>query len=121
MAFKMKTKDSLFGIDPNTSTINNPVFSKKLDKGIGAEANRDGTIFVNEDLSDSKKEEAVEHEDLHLKQMTQGKLSYTNDTVTWKKDTKSPARVYTRLMMMEGAKNLPWEKEIYDKTKKQKK
>lgn len=118
MAFKMKAKEALFGIDQAMSTCDTPVFDKKLDPGIGAEANRDGTIFVDKDLSESKKKEAVEHENLHLKQMKQGKLAYTDDTVTWKKDTRSPARVYKRDMMSEGAKALPWEKEVYDKTKK---
>lgn len=114
----MKTKGTLFGIDQSMSTCDTPVFDKKLDPGIGAEANRDGTIFVDKNLNQSKKKEAVAHENLHLEQMKQGKLSYTNDTVTWKKDTRSPARVYKREMMAEGAKALPWEKEVYDKTKK---
>ncbi len=118
MAFKLKNKNSLFGIDSDMSTHETPVFSKTLDPGIGAEANRDGTIFVDKNLKGSKKKEAITHENLHLQQMKQGKLSYTNDTVTWKKDTRSPARVYKREMMAEGAKALPWEKEVYDKTKK---
>lgn len=118
MAFKMKAKGTLFGIDQAMSTCDTPVFNKELEDGIGAEANRDGTIFVDKNLKGSKKEEAVAHENLHLKQMKQGKLSYTDDTVTWKKDTRSPARVYKRDMMQEGAKALPWEKEVYNKTKK---
>lgn len=121
MAFKLnKTKDSLFGLDPDTSTCNTPVFKKTLDPGILAEANRDGTIFVDHSLSKEKKKEAVEHETMHLRQMGQGKLAYSDDTVTWKKDTKAPPRVYTRQMMSEGAHGLPWEKEIYDKTKNKK-
>ena len=50
--------------------------------------------------------------------MAQGKLGYTADTVMWKKDTRSPARVYTRQTMPEGAHGLPWEAEAYQKTKK---
>lgn len=106
------------GIDPVTSTVNTPVFNKKLDAGVGAEANRDGTIFVDNSLSDKQKKEAVVHESMHLDQLSQGKLAYTDDTVTWKKDTRSPARVYTRQTMQEGAHKLPWENEIYNKTKK---
>lgn len=83
-----------------------------------AEANRDGTIFVDNKLSNSEQKAAIAHESLHLDQMRQGKLNYTDDTVTWKKDTKSPPRVYTRHMMAEGAHDLPWEKEVYNKTKK---
>lgn len=121
MSFKLgKTKESLFGIDPDTSTCNTPVFKKKLEPGIHAEANRDGTIFVDSSLSKDKRKEAVKHETMHLHQMGQGRLSYTDDIVTWKKDTKDPPRVYTRQMMSEGAHDLPWEKEIYNKTKNKK-
>lgn len=117
MAFKLKSKGNLFGIDEEHSTCQTPVFKKKMDTGVMAEANRDGTIFVDNKLSSKEKKEAIAHESLHLNQMSQGKLNYTDDTVTWKKDTKSPPRVYTRQMMAEGARNLPWEKEVYDKTK----
>lgn len=118
MAFKLKDPSTLMGIDKETSTVNTPVFSKKLDPGIGAEANRDGTIFVDKNLNPAQRKEAVVHESMHLDQLAQGKLAYTDDTVTWKKDTRSPARVYTRQTMSEGAHKLPWENEIYNKTKK---
>ena len=116
--FKLKDKSTLFGINKDTSEHGTPVFEKKLGKGIMAEANRDGTIFVDKSLSPLQKRKAVEHEKVHLQQMQQGKLDYTNETVMWKKDTKSPSRVYTRANMPEGAHSLPWEKEAYNKTKK---
>ena len=98
--FKLKNKEMLFGINKEASEHGTPVFEKQLGDGIQADANRDGTRFV------------------HLDQMAQGKLGYTADTVTWKKDTRSPARVYTRQTMPEGAYGLPWEAEAYQKTKK---
>jgi len=116
--FHLKNKEMLFGIDKDTSEHGTPVFQKDLDGGVMAEANRDGTIFVDKSLSPLQKRDAVEHEKVHLQQMQQGRLSYTDNTVTWKKDTKSPSRVYTRMNMPEGAHGLPWEKEAYDKTKK---
>jgi len=115
--FRLKDKSTLFGINKDTSEHGTPVFEKKLDKGIMAEANRDGTIFVQKGLSQDKVNKAVEHEKVHLDQMAQGKLNYTADTVTWKKDTRSPARVYTRQTMPEGAHGLPWEAEAYQKAK----
>ena len=127
MAFNLKTKGELFGINEKLSTYNNPVFETKLEEGIIAEANRDGTIYVDSTVSDKQKEEAVEHEHIHRKQMQQGKLDYTDDTVTWKKDTKSPVRVYKRykgqlISMEDGSKDVEggkfeWEKQAYDKTK----
>ena len=116
--FKLKDKETLFGINKEASEHGTPVFEKQLGDGIQAEANRDGTIFVQKGLSQDKINDAVEHEKVHLDQMAQGKLGYTADTVMWKKDTRSPARVYTRQTMPEGAHGLPWEAEAYRKTKK---
>ena len=39
------------------------------------------------------------------------KLDYDDENVYWK------GKTYARSEMDEGAKNLPWEKEVYDKTK----
>lgn len=126
MAFNLKSKGELFGINEELSTYNNPVFEKKLGEGIIAEANRDGTIFVDASVSNEKKKEAVEHEEQHQNQMDQGRLDYTDDIVTWKKDTKSPARVYKRdkgtLIAMDSGKadveggDFEWEREAYKKS-----
>lgn len=126
MAFKLKSKGEIFGINEELSTYDTPVFEKKLDKGILAEANRDGSTFVDKDASMQKKKEAIKHEDVHHDQMSQGRLDYTNEIVTWKKDTKSPSRVYKRMggslvnmktgeSDQEGG-NFEWEAEAYEKT-----
>jgi hypothetical protein len=96
MAFNLKQFADLVGIDKDTSTYNTPVFKKTLEGGILGEANNDGTIFIDKSLKGKAKEEAVSHEKVHLEQMAQGRLHYDDNTVTWKKDTKSPARVYKR-------------------------
>ena len=118
MAFKLKGKGELFGYNEELSTFDTPVFEKDLGKHVEAEANRDGTIFVSKNLSCTKKASAIEHERVHMEQMKQGKLSYDNDTVTWKPKTSSPAKVYSRAMMAEGARNLPWESEAYSRVKR---
>lgn len=115
--FKLKNKEALFGINKEASEHGTPVFEKNLDGGIMAEANRDGTIFVQKGMSQKQINDAVAHEKVHLEQMGQGKLAYTNDHVMWKPTTKSPMKMYNRSIMAEGAKMLPWEKEAYNKTK----
>ena len=117
MAFKLKSIAEVFGMNEEASEYGTPVFEKDLEPGIMGEANRDGTIFVKKGLPQKQINEIVEHEKVHLQQMGQGRLDYDNETVTWKPNTKTPARVYKRENMMEGAKNLPWEKEAYNKTK----
>lgn len=124
MAFKLKSKGEIFGINEELSEWGRPVFEKDLEGTIVAEANRDGTTFVDKRASIAKKKEAVEHENVHHCQMQQGRLDYDDYTVTWKKDTKSPSRVYIRdngnLIAMDGSEKgvegaaFEWEKEAYD-------
>jgi len=125
MAFKLKSKGELFGYNEELSEFGTPVFEKDLGPNILAEANRDGTIFIDKNIPENKKQEAIDHEKTHKDQMQQNRLDYTDTTVTWKKDTKSPARVYIRdkgnLIAMDGSESgeegsaFEWEKEAYKK------
>jgi hypothetical protein len=116
MGFKLKDFSALVGIDKETSSYDTPVFKKELEGSILAEANNNGTIFIDKALKGKAKEEAIKHEKVHLDQMKQGRLQYNDNEVIWKKDTCSPTRVYKRLNMNEGAKSLPWENEAYKKS-----
>jgi hypothetical protein len=124
MAYKQKSKGELFGINEELSEWGRPVFEKDLGSDVMAEANRDGTTFIDAKLSSKEKAEAIEHENVHHEQIAQGRLSYNNDEVMWKKDTRSPARVYKReggslstpgKKSTEGDKDFEWEKEAYNK------
>ena len=90
-----------------------PVIRKDLEGGVIAEANNDGTIYIDKDVKKGSalEREAVAHEKIHLDQMNRGDLGYDDDCVYWK------GKAYPRANMNEGAKNLPWEKEAYNKTK----
>ena len=128
MAFQLKRKGEILGINEELSSYHRPVFEKDLGANIIAEANRDGTTFVNENASETQKKDAIAHEDVHHDQMQQGKLQYNDDTVIWKKDTRSPSRVYKRMnghlmsmdspanKQMEGSPALEWEAEANKKS-----
>jgi hypothetical protein len=124
MSFRLKDFSDLVGIDKETSTYGTPVFVKDLGGDIMGEANNDGTIFIDKSVKGEQKQEVVEHEKKHLDQMGQNRLSYDNNTVTWKKDTRTPARVYKReggrlidtktgKSDMEGG-SFEWEDEAYN-------
>tara|TARA_R110000803_G_scaffold30719_2_gene69075 strand:- start:470 stop:835 length:366 start_codon:yes stop_codon:yes gene_type:complete len=111
--YKMQPKSGkLFTYDNEGFDV--PIIEKNLGKDIKAEANKDGTIFVDKsvDLKSKKGKEIIEHEKVHLDQFARGDFDYDADTITWKGET------IKRKDINEGAKNLPWEKEAYDKTKK---
>jgi len=94
-----------------------PVIKKDLDSGVIAEANNDGTIFIDKKVKNNSPlaKEAIAHEMVHMDQMARGDLDYNDNNVIWK------GKKYSRKKMNEGSENLPWEKEAYNKTKNMKK
>jgi len=121
MSFKLKRKGEILGINEELSSYSHPVFEKNLGPNVIAEANRDGTTFVNKNASLAQKRDAIDEEDRHHDQMGQGLLQYTDDMVMWKKNPTDRMRVYHRdkgvlteqgspaNKFMEGDPNLPWE------------
>jgi len=105
MAFKMN--GAPYGGD------NTPIYHVDMEDGVLGKANNNGTIIINKDIKDPKQiDDVVDHEMIHINQMKRGDLNYDDKYVYWK------GKKYSRAQMKEGAKNLPWEKEAYTKTKK---
>ena len=121
MAFKLKDIHSLIGIDKDLSEWGRPVFVKDLGGEVKAEANRDGTTFIDPKVKGKEREEAKVHEDIHHDQMMQGRLGYDDNAVYWKESTRTPMKTFAREVMEEGAKSEPWEAEAYKESDKLKK
>lgn len=100
-----------FKITPFYSINNTPIYNVDMEDGVLGKANNNGTIILNNKLSASQKQDVINHEMVHINQMKRGDLDYDNKYVYWK------GKKYSRSQMSEGAKNLPWEKEAYEKTK----
>ena len=121
MAFKLKNIHDVIGIDKELSEYGRPVFVKKLDDGIKAEANRDGTTFIDPKVKGKEKVDAIVHENGHHEQMKQGRVDYDDNNVYWKESTRSPMKTFNREVMEEGAKTNAWEAEAYRESDKIKK
>ncbi len=104
MAFSMKMG--------KLSMDNTPIYQVDTEKGVMGQALNNGSILIDKHLRGKDKEEVIKHEKVHLDQMSRGDLDYDDENVYWK------GKKYSRSAMNEGAKNLPWEKEAYNKTKK---
>ena len=103
MAYKMKMG--------KLSIDNTPIYQMDTDEGVMGQANKNGSIIVDKNLSALEQEDVVRHEKIHLDQMERGDLDYDNDNVYWK------GKKIPRSKMNEGNKNLPWEKEAYKANK----
>ena len=104
------------------SSSNTPIFSKKLEDGVVAEANMDGSIFVSEDVDPNSLEYkiAIVHEEVHLEQMQpspewpDGRAAYGDNWVTWEGKTYFRKNGYIdgpNGRWEEGDENHPWEQE----------
>ena len=99
MAYKMKMG--------RLSMDNTPIYQMETEEGVMGQANKNGSIIVDKNLSPLEQEDVVRHEKVHLDQMERGDLDYDNNNVYWK------GKKIPRSTMDEGDKNLPWEKEAY--------
>ena len=86
---------------------NTPIYQKDMDEGVMGQANKNGSIILNKNLSPLEQEDVIKHEKVHLNQMERGDLDYDNDNVYWK------GKKIPRSTIDEGNKNLPWEREAY--------
>ena len=92
-----------------------PVFRKTLAKGIKAEANADGSIFLDKSVEPGSEEERaiLIHEMGHIVDMKTGKLSYTDSNITYmgeEHERKDGMINYNGEWLPEGDGSFPWEK-----------
>ena len=123
MAFKLGSESRKFSGEPNKNRFNKddasipgtPILRKDLAKGIQAEANNDGSIFLSNKVEPGSAEERkiLMHEMKHLVDMKVGKLAYSDDAIRWNGETyarKDGKIHYNGQWMPEGSKEFPWEK-----------
>ena len=110
---KTKTDNMAKPITNKVKTGKIPVIKKELDDGVVAEANNDGTIYLDKDVKDGSPlaKEAIAHEMVHMDQMARGDLNYNDDKVFWK------GKEYDRDDMNEGSNNYHGKKKLTIKLK----
>tara|TARA_R100000951_G_C2581398_1_gene162058 strand:+ start:394 stop:756 length:363 start_codon:yes stop_codon:yes gene_type:complete len=97
------------------NSSNTPIVRKNLGDGILGEANMDGSIYVDKSVpkGSALEKKVVAHESQHLRDMSNGSLSYTDDYVRYN-GTTYPRRdgkiKYNGKWSEEGSNSFPWEK-----------
>jgi len=99
----------------NINIPGSPIYRKKLNDGILAEANDDGSIYISSKVKPGSHEEkeVLKHEMKHITDMKVGKLAYGDDYVKYHGVTyprKNGKIKYNGKWMHEGSTNFPWEK-----------
>ena len=106
--------------DPSVSVPGTPVIRKPLAEGIMGEANMDGTIFINENITPGSEEErqVINHEMRHATDMKLGKLAYDDNSVTYNGERFERKTINGKDMIIvdgvakeAGSEGFPWERE----------
>lgn len=98
-----------FKINPPYSTDNmyTQVRFADLGKGVMGRTERDGTIFINKNLSEKDINKVIAHEKIHKKQFENGELDYDDEALYWR------GKRYKRTDINMANRNLPWEGPAY--------
>ena len=91
-----------------------PLYRKKLDGGIQAEANKDGTIFIDESIEPGSAQERqiLAHEMKHLTDIKVGKMDYEDDYIKYNGQEyprKNGKILFNGEWIPEGSQDFPWE------------
>ena len=115
MAFKLGREKRGFKGPDNT-----PIFRKDLEGGVQAEANMDGSIYINELIDPNSEEykQVINHEMRHSTDIRIGKLEYGDDYVKWDGNTYPRQEINGLDMILvdgqwqeAGTGSFPWDKE----------
>ena len=92
------------------------MFKKQLEKDVLAEANMDGSIFVNKDydIDSPMMKYTMAHEMQHLTKIKTGEETYDDNAVyfqgeVWPRGNGYITNPHTGERLKEGDKSLPWE------------
>ena len=104
-----------------------PVIRVPLDEGVMGEANMDGTIYVNENITPGSFEDrkVINHEMRHATDIKIGKLAYSDDDVTYNGQVYPRQTIDGKDMIIvdgvakeAGSHDFPWEVEANNGNKK---
>lgn len=101
---------------PPYSCDSTPVYERDLqadEPGVMGKTNMNGSVLVQEGLDPIKQAEVEAHEGQHVEDIKNGLLMYDDEYVYWRDDAEKPWEKWGRADMVEGAKNLPWEKRAW--------
>jgi len=122
MGFKLgsENRKQNYGTNKNrfdkddASVPGTPIIRKDLAPGVDGEANDDGSIFIGSHIAPGSKQErkVLLHEMKHIVDMKTGKLSYTDDSLTWNGEEYERLEgmiKYEDKWLPEGSDEFPWE------------
>ena len=104
----------------DASVPGTPVIRKPLGEGVMGEANMDGTIFINSNITPGSDEEkqVINHEMRHSTDMRIGKLAYSDNFVKWNGNTYPRVTMNGKDMIIvdgvakeAGDGDFPWERD----------
>lgn len=112
MAFKMKPFNQLLGLHPSSNKLDNVI--KLVDmpsKKHWGYIDENKTIHVNKNISPKKMAQTIAHEQIHKKQMSEGRLQFDSLSYKWRPTRGGKQFIIPTDQINTKSRNLPWERE----------
>lgn len=114
MAFKMKELNDLLSLHETSNHLDRVIKEVNMpDPRIHGYIDENKTIFINKSLGRKEKSIVIKHENVHKKQMLDGRLKFDSLKYNWKPEGSNKTITYPMSSIDTRRRDLPWEKEAH--------
>jgi len=112
MAFKLKSFNELLNLHPTSNKLDNVI--KLVDMPSSKHwgyIDENKTIHVNKNISPKKMAQTIAHEQVHKKQMSEGRLQFSSLAYKWRPTRGGKQFIIPTKYINTKSRYLPWEVE----------
>ena len=115
MAFKLKPFNMLLNLHPSSNKLDNVIKLVDAPKKVWGYIDENKTIHVNKDITPKQMARTIAHEQVHKKQMNEGRLEFSSLTYKWRPKRGGKQYVIPTKFINTKSRKLPWEVEAEKK------
>jgi len=116
MAFKMKGINELLSLHETSNHLDRVIKEVDMpDPRVHGYIDQNKTIYLNKALGRKEKSLTIKHENVHKKQIMDGRLKFDDNKYQWKPKGSNKTITYPMSSIDTRRRDLPWEKEAHGK------
>src|SRR6056300_880036 len=112
MAFKMKGINQVLSLHETSNHLDRVIKEVDMpDPRVHGYIDQNKTIFINKALGRKEKSLTINHENVHKRQIMEGRLKFDDNKYEWKGKGSNKTITYPMSSIDTRRRDLPWEKE----------
>ena len=116
MAFKMKGINQVLSLHETSNHLDRVIKEVDMpDPQVHGYIDQNKTIFINKALGRKEKSLTINHENVHKRQIMEGRLKFDDNKYEWKSKGSNKTITYPMSSIDTRRRDLPWEEEAHGK------